>query len=77
MGDLHMHMEKRAIEQELVARLWSNEDVSLEDQERAQLRSRIKELNRRLAMLNGARGKLHGAGPSSGSRRAGVELLGQ
>ena len=60
MGDLHMHikrLEERAIEQELVARLWWNEDVSLEDQERAELRSRIKELNRRLAMLNGAHGK--------------------
>ena len=60
MGDLHMRieqLEKRAIEKELVARLWSNEDVSLKDQERAELRRRIKELNWRLARLNSARGK--------------------
>jgi hypothetical protein len=60
LGDLHMRierLEKRAIEKELVARLSSNEDVSLKKQERAELRSRIKELNRRLARLNGERGK--------------------
>ena len=52
MGDLHMRierLEKRAIEEELVAQLSSNENVSPKNQERTKLRSRIKELKRRLA----------------------------
>ena len=60
MGDLHMRIKRlkmRAIEQELVARLSSNEDVSIKNQECAELRNRIEELNRRLAILNGAREK--------------------
>ena len=60
MGDPHMRierLEKRAIEKELVARLSSNKDVNLENQEHAERRSRIKELNRRLARLNSTRGK--------------------
>ena len=60
MGDLHMRierLEKRAIEKELVAQLSSNENVSLKNQERTKLRSRIKELKRRLARLNSAREK--------------------
>ena len=50
-------LEKRAIEEELVAQLSSNENVSLKNQERTKLRSRIKELKRRLARLNSAREK--------------------
>ena len=60
MGDLHMRierLEKRDIEKEPVARLSSNEDVSLKKQERAELHSRIKELNRRLAILSSGCGK--------------------
>jgi hypothetical protein len=60
MGDFHMRierLEKRDIEKEPVARLSSNEDVSLKNKEHAELRSRIKELNRRLARLNSTRGK--------------------
>ena len=60
-GDLHMHiepLEKRASEKELVARLSSNEDDSLTNQELAELlRSRIEELDRRLAILNSEREK--------------------
>ena len=45
-------LEKRASEKEPVARLSSNEDDSLKDQELADLlRSRIEELDRRLAIL--------------------------
>ena len=50
-------LEKRAKKKELVARLSSNEDVSLKNQARVELRSRIKELNRRLARLNSTRWK--------------------
>ena len=50
------HLENRDIEKELVVWRSSNDD-SLKNQERAELRSRIKELNRRLARLNGERGK--------------------
>ena len=43
-------------EKELVARLSSNEDVSLKNQKRAELlRRRIEELDRRLAILNSDR----------------------
>jgi hypothetical protein len=49
-------LEKRDIEKDLVARLSTKEDISL-DQERAELRSRIKELNRRLAILSSGCGK--------------------
>jgi ribosome assembly protein YihI (activator of Der GTPase) len=50
------HLEKRAIEKELAARLSSNEDLSLSNQELTELlRSRIEELNRRLAILNNGR----------------------
>ena len=59
MGDLHMHierLEKRASEKEPVARPSSNKDVSLKNQKRAELlRSRIEELDGRLAMLNSER----------------------
>ena len=60
MGDVRMrieHLEKRAIEKELAARLSSsNEDLSLSNQELTELlRSRIEELNRRLAILNNGR----------------------
>jgi hypothetical protein len=49
-------LEKRAIEKELAARLSSNEDLSLSNQELTELlRSRIEELNRRLAILNNGR----------------------
>jgi hypothetical protein len=55
MSKFHMHiepLEKRAIENELVARLASNED-GLNNQQLAELlRSRIEELDRRLAILN-------------------------
>jgi hypothetical protein len=61
MGNLHMRierLEKRAIENELVARPSSNKDVSLKNQQRAKLlRSRIEKLNRRLAILNSGRRK--------------------
>jgi hypothetical protein len=61
MGDLRMRierLEKRAIEKEPVARLSSNKDVSLKNQKRSEfLRSRIEELNRRLARLNSPHGK--------------------
>jgi hypothetical protein len=55
-------LEKRASEKELVARpSSSNRDVSGKDQERAELlRSRIEELNRRLAILNSGRRKERG-----------------
>ena len=50
-------LEKRASEKELVARPSSNKDVSLKNQKRAELlRSRIEELDRRLAILNSERG---------------------
>ena len=50
-------LEKRASEKEPVARPFLNTDVSLKDQKRAELlRSRIEELDRRLAMLNSKRG---------------------
>jgi hypothetical protein len=50
-------LEKRS-EKELVARTFSNKDVSPKNQKHAELlRSRIEELNRRLAMLNSVRGK--------------------
>ena len=50
-------LEKRTSEKELVARLSSNKDVSLKNQKRAELlRSRIEELDRRLAILNSERG---------------------
>ena len=64
MGDLHMHierLEKRASEKELVARLSSNEDESLNNQKLAELlRSRIEELDRRLAILKSEREKSSG-----------------
>ena len=51
-------LEKRASEKELVARPSSNKDVSLKNQKLAELlRSRIDELDRRLAILNSAREK--------------------
>ena len=50
--------DKRASEKELVARPSSNKDVSLKNQKRAELlRSRIEELDRRLAILNSEREK--------------------
>ena len=50
------HLEKRAVEKEPVARPSSNKDISLKDQQRAELlRSRIEELDRRLAILNNGR----------------------
>jgi hypothetical protein len=59
MGHFRMgieHLEKRAIEKDLAARLSSNEDLSLGNQELTELlRSRIEELNRRLAILNSGR----------------------
>ena len=68
MGDLHMrieHLEKRASEKE---RRSSNK-VSLENQKLAELlRSRIEELDRRLAILNSERGESSGF---SGSRSTG------
>ena len=61
MGDFHMRierLEKRDIEKEPVARLASNENANLKNQELAELlRNRIEELNRRLAILNSTRGK--------------------
>ena len=55
MGDLLMRndrLEKRATEQELVARLTLDKQVSLKSQKRAEfLRSRIDELERRLDSL--------------------------
>ena len=60
-GDLHMRierLEKRASEKELVAQPSSNKDVSLKNQKLAKfLRSRIEELDRRLAILNSERGE--------------------
>ena len=51
-------LEKRDIEKEPVARLASNENANLKNQELAELlRNRIEELNRRLAILNSTRGK--------------------
>jgi hypothetical protein len=59
MGDFRMrieHLEKRAIEKQPAARLSSNEDLNLSNQELSELlRSRIEELNRRLAILNSRR----------------------
>jgi hypothetical protein len=50
------HLEKRAIEKELAARLSSNKDFSLSERELTELlHSRIEELNRRLALLNSGR----------------------
>ena len=50
-------LEKRASEKELVAQPSSNKDVSLKNQKLAEsLRSRIEELDRRLAILNSERG---------------------
>ena len=50
--------DKRTSEKELTARPSSNNDVGPKNQKRAELlRSRIEELNRRLAMLNSVRGK--------------------
>ena len=51
-------LEKRASEKEPVARPSSNNDASLKNnQKRAELlRSRIEELDRRLAILNSERG---------------------
>jgi len=64
MGDLHMHierLEKRASEKEPVARPSSNKDVSLKNQKRTELlRSRIEELDRRLAILNSGHEKSSG-----------------
>ena len=54
-------LEKRAAEQELIARLTSDERLSLKNQKRAELlRSRIEELNRRLAASDGAHGRPQG-----------------
>jgi len=50
--------DKRTSEKELAARPSSNNDVGPKNQKRAELlRSRIEELNRRLAILNSAREK--------------------
>jgi hypothetical protein len=61
MSEFHMpieRLEKRASEKELVARPSSKKDVSLKNQQHAELmRSRIEELNRRLAILNSGRRK--------------------
>jgi hypothetical protein len=49
-------LEKRAMEKQLAVRLSANEDLSLSNQELAEiLRSRIQELNRRLAILKSGR----------------------
>ena len=49
-------LDKRASEKELAARPSSNKDVSLKNQKRAELlRSRIEELDGRLAILNSER----------------------
>ena len=49
-------LEKGASENEPVARPSSNKGISLKDQQRAELlRSRIEELDRRLAILNSRR----------------------
>lgn len=54
-------LEKRAAEKELIARLSSDEGVGLKNQKRAELlRSRIEELNRRLAALGGGHGRSQG-----------------
>jgi hypothetical protein len=51
-----MHIDQEDSEKELVARPSSNEDVSLKNLRHAELlRSRIEELDRRLAILNGDR----------------------
>jgi hypothetical protein len=51
-------LEKRASKKELIAGPSSNKDVSLKNQQRAELlRSRIEELDRRLAILNSERGE--------------------
>ena len=48
--------DKRTSEKELAARPSSNKDASLKNQKRAELlRSRIEELDRRLAILNSER----------------------
>ena len=58
-GEHHMRierLEKRASEKEPVARPSSNKDVSLKNQEGAELlRGRIEELDRRIAILNSER----------------------
>ena len=52
-------LEKRASEKELIARLSSNEDAGLNKQKLAELlRSRIEELDRRLAILDSETGKV-------------------
>ena len=54
-------LEKRASEKELIARLSSNEDAGLNKQQLAELlRSRIEELDRRLAILDSERGESSG-----------------
>ena len=51
-------LENWASEKELIAGPSSNKDVSLKNQQRAELlRSRIEELDRRLAILNSERGE--------------------
>ena len=51
-----VRLEKRTREKDLAARPSSNKDVSLKNQKRAELlRSRIEELDGRLAMLNSER----------------------
>ena len=51
-----VRLEKRTTEKDLAARPSSNKDVSLKNQQRAELlRSRIEELDGRLAMLNSER----------------------
>jgi hypothetical protein len=64
MSEFHMpieRLEKRAGEKEPVARPSSNKDVSLKNQRLAELlRSRIEELDRRLAILNSEREKSSG-----------------
>ena len=51
-----VRLEKRTSEKDLAARPSSNKDVSLKNQKRAELlRSRIEELDGRLAMLNSER----------------------
>ena len=50
-------LDKETSEKELAARPSSNKDVSLKNQKRAELlRSRIEELDGRLAILNSERG---------------------
>ena len=64
-------LDKRTSEKEPAARPSSNKDVSLKNQKRAELlRSRIEELNRRLAILKSAKEKLRlFEKPSDGVRR--------